>query len=104
MNTSAIEIGQGGITQFAVLKFINEYSPSESLMNRFINRNYSLLVPRQGYSRYEYIELLENYGVINVGDNGNYQLTNKGLMELSYLKEIDQTQNFLENTGITFSL
>lgn len=104
MDTKNIDIGQGGITQFAVLKFISDNSPTIQIMDRFITKNYTKLVPRLSYSRYKYVELLCEHNLIELRDDSKYYLTGEGVSEFNYLKKIVEENNLLDNSGILFNV
>lgn len=98
------EAGQGAVTQFSILKFINDKKPDERGINFFIKNNYTRLVPTGTYSRYEYIEILKEYGLLDISQNGTYYLLGKGYEELEHLKGLVNMSEALKESEISFDL
>lgn len=98
------EAGPGAVTQFSILKFINDKKPDERGINFFIKNNYTRLVPIGTYSRYRFVEILKEYGLFDIHQNGTYYLLGKGHEELEHLEGLDNMSDALKESKISFDL
>lgn len=87
METQKIKIGQGGISDYVILSFVQQNKPTEGEFIKFINQNFSKLVPRLYHSRYiNYMKLMVKHGLIEM-KLGHFSITEKGLSESGYILE-----------------
>lgn len=103
--STATQIGQTGITQYAVLKFVKEKQPTLEQVIQFINENFSLLVPMVGYSKFNYItKIMVENNLIGINNN-KFSILAEGNEELDFLdRHVQNMSEIIESTGINFEI